>query len=338
MTNTLKKGLTFLFVLFFFVLGFSLPLANVQAVSEKPTARVNVDFKNGVDVPGLTNHGATWNESKGSASFDGVGDYMYFTPDVSDQITGSFTVMIGAYLKAQNKSGYIFNTGYYANGVAVELNYNNLRFYFGNDTELAFSLKSVLPAEETLFLITLGYSAEDNVIYYRAQNGTDLANEKSGSAYTSASAPFSHATYSLTLGAQTRAGADTVNYCPYELKTFTIYDSFINDETFIDETYKTLAGIEEPATPEEPTTPDVPSEPEQPTEPETPATEETTLSTWAVVGIALGSLCWLGLFVALFVKLLHVEETKYKVLIISILTLLAGMFFAGASYLGVFIL
>lgn len=336
MINSIKRVVVALFITFSFIIGFCLPFANVQAVSVKPTAYVDVNFINGVDVPGLINNGATFNESNGSASFDGVDDFIYFSPDVSDQINGSFTVMIGAYLKAQNKSGYVFNTGFYANSVALELNYNNLRFYFGNDTELAFSLKSILPVEETLFLITIGYSAEENILFYRAQTGTDLASEKSGSAYTSSTAPFSHATYGLTLGAQSRFGADTVNFCPCEIKTFTLYDTFINDEAFIDDTFNALAGIE--TMPEQPEEPQGPSEPEQPTTPEQPEETVKTLDTWTVVAIALVSLSWLGLFISLFVKLFHTEETKHKALIISILTLLAGIFFAGAGFLGVYLI
>ena len=334
---SIKSFIAVILLFFSICTGLFFPPARAQAESVTPSAVVDVSFENGVDVPGLINSGATWNESKKSASFNGAG-YMYFMPDVSDDITGSFTVMVGAYLKAQNTSGYIFNSGYYANGIACELNYNNLRFYFGNDTELAFSLKSILSSEETFYLITMGYSAENDVIFYRAQTGTDLATEKSGSAVSSSMAPISHATYGLTLGAQSRLGQDTVNFCACDIKTFAIYNEFINDETFIDETFNTLTGIEpeEPITPEEPAEPEEPETPEEPAGPEEPA--EQTLSTWAIVGILIGSLCWLGLFVALFVKLLHVEETKYKVLIICILTVLAGIFFVGTGFLGVYLL
>lgn len=315
------------------------------ANSEKEyTPAIATDFSTGVEKDGLINSGVTFDETLKSAVFNG-NSFMYYQPDLSDEITGSFTVMIGAYLKAQNTSGYIFNSGFYANGIACELNYNNLRFYFGNDTELAFSLKSILSSEETFYLITMGYSAEEDVIFYRVQSGTDLASEKSGSAYSTATAPFSHATYGLTLGAQSRLGQDTVNYATCKIKTFNVYSEFINDETFIDNTFNTLAGIEEPGEPIDPDTPSEPVEPvepEEPKEPVAPETEEPTLTTFGVVGYMLASMLWLFLFGTLLVKFILSEDVKAKVITGVLTALLVIAYFVALyftlTFLGVILL
>ena len=321
------------------VLGFGSSALTVRAESAEPTPYVSVNFENGVSIDGLTNVGATHDEATGSAVFNGS-SYMYFEPDISNNVKGSFTVILGAYLSAQNSSGYVFNTGYYANGVAVELNYNNLRFYFGNDTELAFTLKSILTTEETFYLITVGYNADSSMLFYRAQTGTELATEKSGSAYTSSQVAFGHSNYSLTLGAQSRAGADTVNYANCKINRFNIYQSFIDDEEFIDSTFNLFAGIETPEEPSEPTTPEEPSLPDEeaPSTPQEPAEEPFFFSTWGIIGIVAGAMVWLLIFGALTVKLINAEELKHKVIISVVLGLLAVGFFTALYFiLGVLI-
>lgn len=301
---------------------------NAYADEKSYTPAIAVDFSDGINKDGIVNKGATFDETTGSAVFDGNG-YMYFLPDVSDEIKGSWTVTVGAYLKSQSPAGYIFNTGIYANGVAVEVAYNNINFYFGNSSDLSFTIKNVLSDEETLFLITIGYDNENSKLYYRAQTGTDLMSEKSGNSITTSSVSFAHSDYSLTLGAQSRFGQDTVNKSVCKIKTFNIYKEFISDEAFIDSTFNTLAGIEEPTLPEEPTEPTTPEEPTEPS--------EEKMSFMGEMLVVLGCMTFLTIFCCLLSKLVIVEETKSKVITSIILGAMAVAYFIALYFILTFL-
>lgn len=313
---------------------------DVYADEKSYTPAIAVDFSDGINKDGLVNKGATFDETTGSAVFDGNG-YMYFQPDVSDDIKDSFTVTLGAYLKSQSTAGYIFNTGIYANGVAVELAYGNVNFYFGNSGDLSFTLKNVLSKEEKLYLITIGYDKENAKLFYRLQDGTDLMSEKCGSSVTTSSVSFAHASYSLTLGAQSRFGEDTVNNAICKIKSFNVYKEFINDEAFIDATFNKLAGIEEPTEPSEPVIPKEPTEPTEPTESVTPSeptepseeVKDEKMSLTTEILIMVGCLVWLTIFGCLVTRLVIVDETKSKVITSIILGAMAVAYFVALYFI-----
>lgn len=262
--KNIKRVISSLFIVLLCILSsvFGSSALKVNAASVEPSIEVN--FTKGIAYNGLINKGVVYDAESKSAVFDG-NSYMYFQPDVSDKFSGSFTVIVGAYLKAQDTSGYIFNTGYYDNSVALELNFKHLNFYFGNAQNLRFSLQNILTNEETFYLISLGYDANEKVLFYKVQTGTDVEDIKGGTANTIEDVAFSHVEYCLTLGAQSNHGVDVISYSKCKLNTFQIHNTYLNDSTYLNSQFNIYGGVDEvidtPVVPDEETSnPVIPDE------------------------------------------------------------------------------
>ena len=324
--NKIAHALIIALLLCISFLGFSSSaLNNVRAEGAEPSIEVN--FTKGIAYNGLINNGVVYDADTKSASFDG-NSFMYFEPDVSDNFNGSFTVIVGAYLKAQETSGYIFNTGYYANSVALELNYANLNFYFGNAENLRFSLRNILTETETFYLISLGYDANEKVLFYKVQTDINPEDIKGGSVNVSDDIAFPHVEYCLTLGAQSKYGADVINYSTCKLNTFQIHNAYLNDSNYLNSLFNIYGGVEDALEPSEPTIPD-----ETPSTPQEPAEEPFFFSTWEVVGIICCAIALAILFVILVDKLKEAYTVGGKVVLSILVGFLVLGFFAGSYYI-----